>query len=61
VISAGFASRRPTNAGPCSFSDTAFYSALTRLSDADPKLEAALKPAVEFFARRQRSELPAQS
>jgi hypothetical protein len=40
----------------CWWAATAFYTALTRLSDADPELEAALKPAVEFFARRRRSE-----
>jgi hypothetical protein len=38
----------------CWWAATAFYSALTRLSDADPQLEAALKPAIEFFARRRR-------
>ena len=37
-----------------------FYSALTRLSDADPELEAALKPAVEFLARRPRNRAPAR-
>ncbi len=40
----------------CWWAATAFYTALTRLSDADPELEAALKPAVEFFARRRRTE-----
>lgn len=40
----------------CWWAATAFYSALTRLADADPELEAALKPAIEFFARRRRSE-----
>jgi hypothetical protein len=45
----------------CWWAATAFYSALSRLSDADPELEGALKPAVEFFARRPRSEPPAQA
>src|SRR5215212_978111 len=44
----------------CWWAATAFYTALSRLSDADAQLEGALKPAVEFFARRRRSEpLPA--
>ena len=34
----------------------AFYTALTRLTDTDPELEDALKPAVEFMARRPRPE-----
>ena len=38
----------------CWWATTAFYSALARLSDVDPQLEGALKPAVEFFARRRR-------
>jgi hypothetical protein len=42
----------------CWWAATAFYSALSRLSDADPALERALKPAVEFFARRRRTEAP---
>jgi hypothetical protein len=45
----------------CWWAATAFYSALTRLSDVDPKLEAALKPAIEFFARRSRTEQPAHA
>jgi hypothetical protein len=44
----------------CWWTATAYYTALTHLSDADPKLEAALRPAVEFFARRPRSEPPAR-
>lgn len=40
----------------CWWAATAFYSALTRLSDAEPRIETALKPAVEFFARRRRPE-----
>ena len=44
----------------CWWAATAYYTALTRLSDADPHLESALKPAIEFFARRQRAEVPAQ-
>ena len=43
----------------CWWAATAYYSALTRLSDADPQIERALKPAVEFFARRRRGESPA--
>ena len=44
----------------CWWAATAFYTALSRLSDADAQLEGALKPAIEFFARRRRSEpLPA--
>ena len=45
----------------CWWAATAFYSALTRLSDADPQLEAELKPAIEFFARRRRDEPPASA
>jgi hypothetical protein len=44
----------------CWWAAMAFYSALTRLSNADPELENALKPAVEFFARRPRTEPPAE-
>jgi hypothetical protein len=40
----------------CWWAAMAFYSALTRLSDVDPELEDALKPAVEFLARRPQSE-----
>ena len=40
----------------CWWAATAFYSALARLSDVDPQLEASLKPAVEFFSRRRRRE-----
>jgi uncharacterized protein YoxC len=40
----------------CWWAATAFYSALARLSNIDPQLESALKPAVEFFARRRRPE-----
>ena len=44
----------------CWWAATAFYTALSRLSNADAQLEGALKPAIEFFARRRRSEpLPA--
>ena len=42
----------------CWWSAMAFYSALTRLSNVDAELEAALKPAIEFFARRARPEEP---
>ena len=40
----------------CWWAATAFYSALARLSDVDPELESSLKPAIEFFAHRRRSE-----
>ena len=40
----------------CWWAAMAFYSALTRLSDVDAELEDALKPAIEFFARRPRPE-----
>lgn len=39
----------------------ALYAALSRLSRFDPELEAALKPIVEFFARRTRSESSAET
>jgi hypothetical protein len=42
----------------CWWSAMAFYSALTRLSNVDAELEAALKPAIEFFARRARPDEP---
>jgi hypothetical protein len=45
----------------CWWAAMAFYSALTRLADVDPELEDALKPAVEFFARRPRHEPPAEA
>ena len=45
----------------CWWAATAFYSALARLSDADPQLEGALKPVVDFFARRRRTDAPASS
>jgi hypothetical protein len=34
----------------CWWAATAFYTALSRMVDADPRLEAALGPVVEFFA-----------
>ena len=34
----------------CWWAATAFYTALSRMVDADPKLEAAMGPIVEFFA-----------
>ncbi|MEP7121425.1 MAG: hypothetical protein ABJE95_10965 [Byssovorax sp.] len=34
----------------CWWAATAFYTALSRMIDADPKLEAAMGPIVEFFA-----------
>ncbi len=42
----------------CWWAATAFYTTLSRLSGADPKLLAALRPATEFFARGKR---PAKS
>jgi hypothetical protein len=45
----------------CWWATMAFYEALTRLSNIDPDLQAALKPAVEFFARRPRSESTAEA
>jgi hypothetical protein len=45
----------------CWWAAMAFYSALARLSSVDPELEVALKPAVEFFARRSRSEPAAEA
>ncbi len=42
----------------CWWAATAFYSSLARMSDADPDLERALKPAVEFFARGRRPTEP---
>jgi hypothetical protein len=45
----------------CWWAAMAFYTALTRLSDLDPELEAALKPAVEFLARRPRPEATAEA
>jgi hypothetical protein len=45
----------------CWWAAMAFYAALTRLADVDPELEDALKPAVEFFARRPRPEPAAEA
>jgi hypothetical protein len=45
----------------CWWAAMAFYSALTRLSHVDPELEDALRPAIEFFARRPRSERTAET
>jgi len=45
----------------CWWAAMAFYSALTRLSDVDPELEEALKPAVDFLARRPRPEPTAEA
>ncbi len=36
------------------WSATAYYTALARMAPADPNLEAALKPAVDFFATGRR-------
>ena len=45
----------------CWWAATAYYSALTRLADTDPQLESALKPVIEFFAKRRKSEPPASA
>ena len=45
----------------CWWAAMAFYSALTRLSNVDAELEDALKPAIEFFARRPRPEPTAEA
>jgi hypothetical protein len=37
---------------------TAYYAALVRMSAADPELEAALKPAIEFYATGKRRGAP---
>ena len=34
----------------CWWAATAFYTALNRMIDVDPKLESALKPIIDFFA-----------
>jgi hypothetical protein len=40
----------------CWWAATAYYSALTRMAQADPALWAELRPAVEFFARGRRGQ-----
>jgi hypothetical protein len=45
----------------CWWAAMAFYSALKRLSDVDPELEEALRPAVDFLARRPRPEPTAEA
>jgi hypothetical protein len=48
-----------TNAqGECWWAATALYSALARVSGANPALEAALRPVVAFFARGKRKKAP---
>ena len=44
----------------CWWAATAFYTALVRISAAEAKLQAALKPIVDFFAvgRRKKNEPP---
>jgi hypothetical protein len=39
----------------CWWAATAFYTALGRTMDADAKLEAALRPIVDFFAVGRRA------
>ncbi len=43
----------------CWWAATAFYTALSRMMDADPKLESALKPIIDFFAIGRRKTPPA--
>lgn len=40
----------------CWWAATAFYTALARLSGAEPRVEAALRPVVEFFALGRRKK-----
>ncbi|MGI5861618.1 MAG: hypothetical protein ACOX6T_06110 [Myxococcales bacterium] len=45
----------------CWWVATAYYTALLRIADSDPKLAEALKPAVDFFStgrRRKKTETP---
>ena len=43
----------------CWWAATASLTALARMTSADPKLEAALRPAVDFFAVGRRVKKPA--
>jgi len=44
----------------CWWAATAFYTSLSRMMDADAKLEAALRPIIEFFAIGRRKVAPAE-
>jgi hypothetical protein len=44
----------------CWWAATAFYTTLLRLANADPKLQAALRPVVTFFAHGPRKTVPPQ-
>lgn len=44
----------------CWWAATAFYTSLSRMIDADPKLEAALQPIIEFFAIGRRKAKPTE-
>nr|HEX4317154.1 hypothetical protein [Kofleriaceae bacterium] len=43
----------------CWWAATAYYTTLSRLADANPSLQDALKPAVDFFAHGPRATKPA--
>lgn len=43
----------------CWYAATAYYTALARIASSDPKLQAALKPVVDFFATGRRRAKPA--
>lgn len=45
----------------CWWAATAFYTALSRMIDADPKLEAALGPIINFFAVGRRKAKPEET
>jgi hypothetical protein len=40
------------------WSATAIYTALSRTADADPELQAEIKPATQFFARPRKRQTP---
>jgi hypothetical protein len=44
----------------CWWAATAFYTSLSRMMDADAKLEVALKPIIAFFAIGRRKAAPAE-
>ena len=44
----------------CWWAATAFYTSLSRMMDADAKLESALKPIIDFFAVGRRKATPAE-
>jgi hypothetical protein len=45
----------------CWWAATAFYTSLSRMIDADAKLESALKPIIEFFAIGRRKAAPTEN